>query len=181
MKNIVLSVALIVCFTLLRSQDKDEWGMPYNKDKKMFIYEEVVPVSGIKKDELYNRAENWIKTYYVSGLKKIIEKDQAQGFIKLNHRFTVMKDYKGQVVNDVIINYRMELSFKEGKFRYQIFKFYCGLDANAQPIERWITATGSDPEVAKVRYKKIDEEIQKTISSLKKAMQVAVTPKTDDW
>ena len=155
--------------------------MPYNKEKKIFIYEEVVTMAGVKKDELYKRAENWVATYYVSGLKKIFEKDVVQGYIKLNDRFTLMKEYKGQTVNDAIINYRMELSFKDGKYRYQVFKFYSGVDANSQPIERWMTAAGSDPEIAKARYIKIDGQVQKVISALKKAMQSPVVPKTDNW
>lgn len=181
MKKLVLISLSFFLFSQIRAQDSIIYGMPYNKEKKIFIYEEVVPVSGISKEELYKRAENWIATYYTSGLKKIYEKSQVDGYIRLNHRFTLMKTVKGQVINDAIINYKMELSFKDGKYRYQIFKFYSGADANSQPIERWMNSTNLNPETAQERFKNIDTEIQKTIASLKSAMQKPVPVKTDDW
>ena len=181
MKKILLFVLALFIYSQIDAQDSTNWGMPYNSVKKIFIYEEVVAVSGISKDELYKRAESWIATYYTSGLKKIYEKSQTDGYIRLNHRFPVMKTVKGQIINDVIINYKMELSFKDGKYRFQIFKFYCGVDANSQPIEKWMLSTYSDPEVAKERYKKIDLEVQKAITSLKAAMLKPVPVKTDNW
>jgi len=181
MKSIIFMVLLIPVIIVSKAQVNMDWGMPYNTEKKLFIYEEVVPVAGIKKEELYKRAYNWVSIYYVSGLKKIFEKDSIQGIIKLNDRFTLMKIYKGQKINDVIINYRLEISFKDGKFRYQIFKFYNGVDAMAQPIERWMIPVNSDPEIAKQRYTNIDIEIQKAITSLKKSLKAPIPIKKDDW
>jgi hypothetical protein len=181
MKNLILAIIGLFCYTCGFSQTNNDWGMPYNTEKKAFIIEEVVTLDGVSKAEIYKRANDWITEYFTSGQKKIYERDADQNFIKLKNRLAVWRQDKKERVNDGVIEYHIDLNFKDGKYKYTFSNFRMAADANSQPIEKWMDPNYGKTEVAKAKYANLNSLIQESIDNLKKYMQTGKQTPKDNW
>lgn len=181
MKNLILTIFGIFCFTIGYSQTNNDWGMPYNSEKKAFIIEEVVTQDGVNKAEFYKRANDWITEYFTSGQKKIYERDPEQNFIKLKNRISVYRQDKKERVSDGIIEFHIDLNFKDGRYKYTFSNFRIFADANSQPIEKWMDANFNNPEIAKAKYTNLNSMMQETITNLKKYMQTGKQAPKNNW
>ena len=175
-------VLLLIIFPIMGySQVNTDWGIPYNSEKEAFIYEDVIMVEGASKEELYSRSLNWIKSYFTAGANKITNKNKEKGIIELKDRLIFYRMEKKSKVKDAIIDYNMTIFIKEGKIKYQITNFRAFMESRSPHIERWMEARYSDPEDAKVRFEKLDKEIQKLIDNLNSSIVKGESQKEDDW
>ena len=181
MKNLILAIFGLLCFTFGYSQTNNDWGMPYNSEKKAFMIEEVVTQDGVSKAELYKRANDWITAYFTSGQKKIYERDADQNFIKLKDRISVFRTVKKERVSDGIIEFHIDIYLKDGKYKYSFYNFKTFADANSQPIEKWMDPNYAKPEVAKEKYANLNSLMQEIIDNMKKYMQTGKPAAKDNF
>jgi len=170
---------LSACFLTVFSQT--EWPMPYNAEKKLFIYEEVVQVSNVTKDELFNRALDWVKNFFLAGANIITEKDAVNGIIKLKYRITVFKMEKKTKVVDVVVDYNIEIHVKDGKYKYIIHNFRNFQGSTSPGIEIWTNPAKCEKELAIERYTSLNTEIQALIENMKKFMISGNAKSNQDW
>jgi cytochrome c biogenesis protein ResB len=181
MKKIIFGLIGIFSFICGFTQTNTDWGMPYNNEKKAFIIEEVVAADGVSKAELYKRANDWITEYYTSGQKKIYERDPDQNFLKLKNRISVYRQEKKERVNDGLIEYHIDIYFKDGKYKYTFSNFRMVADANSQPIEKWMDGNYYKPEIAKAKYTNLNNLMQESITNMKKFMQTGKKEANSDF
>lgn len=181
MKKFILTIFALSSLTFGFSQTDNDWGMPYNPEKKAFIIEEVVQQDGVSKAEMYKRANDWITEYFTSGQKKIYERDPDQNFIKLKHRISVFRTVKKERVSDGVIEFHIDIFLKDGKYKYSFYNFKTFADANSQPIEKWMIPTYGTEEVAKAKYANLNSMMQEIIDNMKKFMQTGKKDANTNW
>ena len=170
---------LILISTSLLAQT--EWGVPYNAEKKSIIYEEVVTVNGVGKDELYKRANEWIASYFTGGANKVTEKDATTGIIKLKDRTTVFRMEKKAKVADVVVDYNMEIQIKDGRYKYIIQNFRAFQGSTSPGIEIWMDPAKCEKERALERYATINTLVTSMVENLKSYMSTGSVKKEDNW
>jgi hypothetical protein len=180
MKKLMLPLLLLFVSFYGKSQQKTDWGMPYNEEKKAFMYEEVVTLENNAKSVMYQRALDWMAEYFKKQ-NKIVEKDSNLGMIKIKDRIQLYRMEKKQKVFDAVIEYHMDMQFKDGRYKYTLYKFRIFGDANSQPIETWMNANYVDPEVAKLKYADINKQITDMINSFKNFMKTGKTGPEKEW
>jgi len=180
MKKLFLIISLLVSFSIAMSQTNSKWGVPYIEDKKAIIYEEVVPVEGATKTDLYGKAINWINTWFTAGANKITDKNAEEGYIKLKDRINLYKMDKKTKVNDVAVDFHIEIFLKENKYKFVISNFKCFQGSTSYPIEKWMDGQFENEETALRRYADLNTEMTKMIEGLKKAMTSQDKP-SEDW
>lgn len=170
MKKILLLGALIIISNLLHSQT-----MPIDNTTGLVTYSGVIIADSTTKDELYNRAKEWIVLTYNSAKDVIQLDDKTNGKLICKGTFKV-----SHVMGDVwYIDHTLKLEFKENKWKYTITQIlYSSYDCvgcqTPKPIENCkITNTEKFKE-------KIDTQIKSIISSLKPAMQTQSNGTTND-
>lgn len=181
MKTFILTIIALSGFTIGFSQTDNDWGMPYNSEKKVFIIEEVVPLNGVGKAELYKRANDWITDYFTSGQKKIYERDPDQNFIKLKHRISVFRTVKKERISDGIIEFHIDIYLKDGKYKYSFYNFKNLTGSYAQPIEKWMDANFTSKEEAIAKFTNLSSMMQEIIDNLKKYMQTGKKDANTNW
>ena len=181
MKKLLLSIIAFAFGYLGFAQTNTDWGMPYNTEKKVFMYEEVVPVDGVSKADLYKRANTWISTYFTNGQNKIYERDPEQNSLKMKHKVQLYKTVKKEKVFDCNIEFHIDMAFKDGKFKYTIYKFRIFADANSQPIEKWMDANYTSKEADISKYTNLNAQMQEIIDSMKKALLSGGKDANSNW
>ena len=181
MKKFILSLLAISSLSIGFAQTTNEWGMPYNSEKKAFIIDEAVTVDGVNKAEMYKRANDWITEYFTSGQKKIYERDPDQNFLKLKHRIQLYRTVKKERVNDGLVEFHLEIYFKDGKYKYTFSNFRSVADANSQPIEKWMDANFTPKDVAVAKYTNLNTLMQEIIDNMKKYMQTGKKDANTNW
>ena len=157
-----------------------DWPVPYNKEDEMIIYEEVVQMPGITKDDLFDRAMKWLDGYMVNVSAKIYEKDKSAGSIKLNYYSQLYKTVKKDRLKDVLVKFKIELYFKEGRYKYKILDFHTARGSIKTPLEKWMSPN-EDQELSMSRFTQLNENIEKLIFDLKKGINDSGDEEEDDW
>lgn len=184
-RHFILFTLFIILSNLTYSQEKFLELLPM-KDGKV-NYNDVVLVDSCSKDRLYLKAKHWFIDSYRSA-KDVIQLDDKEngeligkGFFETYWQILF---YAGQQIN---VWYTVKIQMKENKFRYEItdfrIKYYSaptskydsGSDVDL-PLEEW---NKQRPENLRKVCKKIDIEIQNTISTLKSTMKSQM--KNEDW
>lgn len=174
----VIVCNMVLVFSL---KAQNEWGVPYQEDQKVVVYEEVVQQSGLTKDQLYARAIEWINSYFTAGASKITEKNQDEGLIRLKDRITLFRMEKKNKVVDVVIDYNIEIYVKDGRYKY-VFRNFRSYQGSTSPgIEVWMDPNKCKKEDALERYANLNAEITKIIDNLKSYMQTGTQKKDNDW
>jgi hypothetical protein len=181
MKNSICLVLFVVLTLQGYTQTTTDWPVPYNKEKSLVIYEEVVDVPDVLGTELYDRAFSWITTYFTNGANKITKADKPTAIIQLKDRMQLFKIEKKVKVVDAIIDYKIDINFKDGKYRYQFHSFRIFEGSTSPFIETWMDPNKCPKELAMERFTNLNTEVQKTLESLKKAMSKAIEEKKDIW
>lgn len=178
----LLTLTLISCsYFLSFGQDKGEWGIPIDSETKKIVFTGVVEAPELTKDQLFDNAYNWLKNYFVAVDKKIYVKDKAAGKIQLKTHIQLYKMERKQKVKDSFLKYKIDLFFKDGKYKYKLYNFIYTRGNAAFHIERWMNEANSTPEDAKRRYTSLDKEMEKLIAELKEGLKHGPVKKTDDW
>jgi len=181
MKTINFTLFFLLTVISFSIKAQNEWVVPYNAEKKTIIYEEVIQVNNVSKDDLYKRAIEWINTYFTGGANKISEKDAVNGFIKLKDRTTIFRMEKKTKVVDVVIDYNIEIYLKEGKFKFIVYNFRNFQGSTSPGIEIWMDPSKCEKEKALERYTTLNTQVTQMLDNLKQYMLTGSTKKDDNW
>ena len=179
-----LFILLFVCsMGTLFGQKEVEYvtpDLPIDETTKLVTYKDVINEKGTPQ-ELYDRAMEWVKTYYKNTAEVIKSSDRDKGIIELRSSVkihTITKD--GTKVFKNIVYYNFKIECRQDRYRFTITDFN-EKAAAAAPIEIWFDMTHSRWQPSWYGYlTEINENIQAMIISLQDGM----LPKpvvTDDW
>ncbi|MFC2111489.1 DUF4468 domain-containing protein [Bacteroidota bacterium] len=179
-KTIIFIITLIFSSTLIYSQMPDSViNVPLDKNTKLIIYQEVKEQKG-NKTELFNRANDWFRSYYAnpSGVTKI--KNLEKGLMTGVARFRCIKyDKKGNKLPSFTIQYSITIDLKDGRYRFTLSDFNLK-QSSYFALERWLNEAKYNTPVYIDALNQIDAEMKKLIESF----HVALKPKEvikDEW
>lgn len=156
--------------------------VPIDSATKKITYSEVVKMTG-SKDSLYDRAIAWTNKFYPNAQDVTKVRDKPSGKIQCKHRFKIYNTDKkdgSKIETGILVQYTMNLEFKENKFRYTITDF--NLKGSAYyPLEKWVNKQDPIYNANADNYlTQVDVYIKDMIKNLKKAM-VPPIKKVDTW
>ena len=158
-------------------------SLPIDEASKLITYTKVQEMSGAGKDSLYNKAFEWCMNYFVNPADVIREKNQQDGKIVCKARFKVMNpaDKKGVVTEGGVVQYTLNLMFKEGRYKCELTEFNWK-QTSYYPCEKWMDTANQyyKPEF-ETFLTQLDEKAKEIISALNKHMLSKGLVKKDDW
>ena len=158
--------------------------VPYDTTKKKIIYTEVVQVQGADKGKLYDRAMVTLNDVYKNLAGKLTVKDKEKGQIVLNGytKYTYTDKSGNEIVDPTPIKYKLVISFKDGKYKYEFYDFHIDRGGYPLPFEKYYD---NDPVVAKDHPKEkldfVDKDIRAIIAKLKEGLSQDKAEKKSDW
>ena len=156
--------------------------VPVDSVTKLITYTEVVIQVGTK-DSLYNRAIGWTNKFYANPQDVTKVRDKENGKIQCKHRFKLYNYDKkdgSKIETGMLVQYTMNLAFKDGKFRYTITDFNLK-GVSYYPLERWLNKQDPTYNANDENYlTQVDVYIKDMIKNLKKAM-VPPVKRVDTW
>jgi hypothetical protein len=183
MKKLFLLFALIIGAAL---QTVSAQTMPYDSVKKQIIYTEVVQVPGADKAKLFERATNVLSKMYNEVEKKYDTKDATAGTMMLKCTTRVMlmdPKTKTMVAEKEFVKYKLSISFKDGKYKYDFYDFHIDKGGYKYPLEKMYlndqTVTKEMRAPEKLAY--VDKDIKELIAKLKAGMTADKVTTKEDW
>jgi len=183
MKKLFLLFALISCAAI---QTVSAQTVPYDSVKKQIIYTEVVQVPNTDKAKLFERATHVLGTMYNEVEKKYETKDATGGtmMLKCTTRVMLMDPKTKVLVQDKeFIKYKLSISFKDGKYKYDFYDFHIDKGGYKYPLEKMylndqtVTKEMRAPEKLAV----VDKDIKEMIAKLKEGMKADKVTTKEDW
>lgn len=184
MRNFLIVALMAVSATAFGQKDKVQIPkMPVNSETGLITYSGKTSIVGVTAADLYDRAFDWAMSYYKNPTEKLRKQDKENGRMEIFARFKIFAhDKKGELTTSPIglVQYSMDIDFKDGKYRYVIHKIN-EKASSYKPVEAWLNA--EDPNAANNAYKlmDMDAEIKEVIVSFQTAMTTATKSDDDDW
>ncbi len=165
-------------------------SIPSNAQEPI-IFSEVVPVEGVSKEELYNRAKIWFTTSYNSANDVLQMDDKENGQIIGKAVITYNSSlYNASEHFDGSINYTIKVLIKDGRYKYEISNFIhraygrgsFGLitTQDPSPLIKGFTKKYCNKVWLEIKNQ-INEEVGSLIKSLKTGTSQQSDIKNDDW
>lgn len=155
--------------------------MPRSEENNQVYYMDVVPEEGVDRAELFRRATNWYKQFYKNPTGAIESADSVNGIMLFKPAFSAYRTKDEVKVQSAVVKYTLTLSFKDGKYRYEIMNVNLKA-ASYLPIEKLFDQ--SDPNISD-NYNTLNEAhnyFTNLIVDLKAGMrEPSVKKKKDDW
>ena len=182
--NKIVCLLILLTTTIAKAQNTAAPKLPVDEKTKLISYNKVKDVANISSDDLYKRALNWANTYYKNPIDVIRENNRTEGKIVCKARYKLMNppDKKGFATEGGIVQYTLNLQFKEGRYKYDLTEINWK-QQSYYPVEKWMDtkSTYYKPEFD-FYIKQVDDTAKEIIGSLDKAMRTnPVTDKKDDW
>jgi hypothetical protein len=118
MKKLIFILLFAICFCTLKAQKYDS-GFPVDKFGKI-IYTEVVNMDSVKKDELFLRAKSCFVKLFKDANRVIQNEDKENGSITGKGLIEIHLKAVGLVVPGGWVNFILNISVKDGKYKYNI-------------------------------------------------------------
>ena len=181
MKIHLLIIFLWLSISNLIAQEIDVPDFTYNNKGSKVEYADVIQLPGVSSQQIYERAENWINTFYKNPKGVIQEKIPESGKIRGEHRFPVYKMVKKDKMQNGNMKYTIVIAAKDGRYRYIISNIY-KLTSPKVYIEEWVEMEQHD-EATAYTLTQIDEFFITLIDDLVEAMAQPLEDDTndDDW
>ncbi|MDG1477632.1 MAG: DUF4468 domain-containing protein [Vicingaceae bacterium] len=181
----ILMMASVNTFAQKKKKKKDEVQLTpptfVMKEGKV-VYSEVVPVSGVKPEELYKRCYNWFNAFYKNP-GGVIKENVANEKIKGKARIPLFLEDANTLTQTRagLMNYTITVGIKDGKYRYTITR----INKKSQSylgIEKLISDNEKEYKMSNVTYMiQTDKYMKDLIDNLKKSMASSTEKKSDDW
>jgi uncharacterized protein with TBP-like fold DUF4468 len=172
---------LYIPFSSLLAQEADSaWAMPVDENTEKITYQEVVKEEGTK-TQLFNRAINWVNTFYNNPVAVTKIREIATGRIECRHQIRLTKKKEGVDLPAGLVLYSVILELKDGRYRYTVTDFVLR-QATKYPIENWMDE--SDPaynEQWGIFLKQVDVFSKELIENLKQKMRPVEVIKEEEW
>jgi hypothetical protein len=191
-KSILLAVILTSMFSYSQTEDTSltKPGNGSNNKETFFTYDAnglspknvSLDVKGMDKKDLYSKSLDWLKEKYHNHEKIVIENEKNQkisfeGFTYNSFCFGEGSDYGCEDLTYVI-----ELSFKDGEYKFKPKKL--SYTTNSNKKEKEISLDNSDfyknNGDIKEKYTKVPEQMQNLFNSLNKSLFNYLTNKEQE-
>ncbi|RYD74962.1 MAG: DUF4468 domain-containing protein [Sphingobacteriales bacterium] len=178
--------ALVILFTAFATQHVHAQKIvPYDTVKKQIIYTEVVQVPNTDKGKLFDRAIRTLDVIYNEASKKMDTKDRDGGnlMMKCTTRVMLMDPKTKMLVADKdFIKYKLSISFKDGKYKYDFYDFH--IDKGYKyTLEKMMdenpAAWKANRTQEKLEY--LDKDIKANIEKLKEGLKSDKVVTKEDW
>ncbi|WP_129019501.1 DUF4468 domain-containing protein [Edaphocola flava] len=121
MKKILLALSLVLVapMTNAKEKDKSEVSEVLVKDVTgKYVYEGVVNVENISKDEMFKRAKNWVQETFKTGDNNIRFDDKEYSII--NSPTVIFQNGKKGILDYYggLISFKLVIQFKDGKYKF---------------------------------------------------------------
>jgi hypothetical protein len=179
----ITAQTIIILFSLFSISSRAQETapkMPVDEETKLITYKEVVNIEGTKQ-ELFNRAIEWINKTYKNPADVTKVRNPETGLIELIHRIEINYEDKGVSRPGGLVDYLLRIELKEGRYRYTFTNFNFKQTSRV-PIEKWLDKTDKAYSPLMENYLfQVDKSTHDLIESLKKGMQPPVKKKADEW
>jgi len=177
MKKLITSLSFLFSFFISNAQ----LTIPIDTETKQALIMEVVEAHGTKA-ELYDRAMAWIIKFYPNPTGMIQSKDPETGEIIGKAQFKISsKDKKGVESFDGMVAYTLTLSFKDGKFKYEISRIHWK-QASYYDVSKWMDTKDQYYKESYQGYIQQTNTYFDTLKDdLKKAVKTPPAAKKADW
>lgn len=185
MKKIVLSLFLFGTVVAATAQD-----FPKN-DKGQIVYEEVVKIENVTKDNLFRQARKWMTETYNEDSQDddvIYASDSYLGELAANPYMWMELNNFGSVIDAGAVLYDIKIDIKDGRYRYQIVNLYHEAQRSRLGAGGALEDQEPDCGLINMQQKYWDEikvqahaNFTALIESLKQAMSEAGTSTEEDW
>ncbi len=182
-------VAVLVIFTACLTFKAVAQDFPRDSLTQKIDFVGVVPAPSYTKSSGFDRALVVLHRMYKEADTKISVKDKDNGIIVVNGYTQLMLKLKSGVMepySDLVL-YKLTLSFKNGKYRYEFTDFVQNRAGTVNHIEKWIehnvpgdhfySKDDHIPESLNYLY----SDIQKRIGEIKNGMLGDKTIEKQDW
>lgn len=174
MKTLFSFLLILISSTFAFAQEESEFVVPVEDGN--IIYAEVVEVPQESAKELYNRTIAWMDNEFTNARRKIDKKNAEKPMLVYDGEFRMNPDDYGSTE----IKYKAKFEYKEGKFRYQIYKLHID-KGYFYGLERWFKESELPKEEAISRFKTIEGHVTKLIDSFKSYISSPPEAGGDDW
>ena len=180
-----ISLLAILVLTLLsafpqKNKNLEKPDLPIDEKTQTVTYKEVVQQEGTPQ-ELFDRAMDWVKSYYKNTNEVIKSQDRESGIIELRSSVRIygtQKDGSKHMRN--IVYYKCKIECRDKRYRYVISDFTEKATA-VSPIEVWFDTENPKWEPAHFEYlKQIDEQVKEIIASMKNGMNQKIEQE-EEW
>lgn len=182
-----LSAAVLLLAGMAKAQNPVAPKMPIDEASNLITYSDVVEEPGMNKDTLYNRVIRWFKSYYKNPVEAMKKQDPEARIVEGGYRFTIQRPEPGAkkqpapMVDAGIVNYKIKVMCKDGKFKYEITNM-SWKQTSYYPIERWMDdkASNYDPNYA-LYLQQTDTFMKELIKNLERFIETDPIKKKEDW
>lgn len=149
--------------------------LPIDSETKLVTYEGVVEVPGATKDQLYDRALDWMAKTYQSANDVVQIKDKDQG--KLLAKGGILFIYRNVPTGFVV--HTQTIYVRDGRYKYVMTGFHhqnltggvAGRDGSMGALEQTAPPKGFRPALWYDMLRGTDAKVKTMISDLEQAMQ----------
>ena len=184
MKKAILFLFILTSGFFVYSQDEKPEGageIPVDPNTGLITFQEVVEETGTKQ-ELFNRASEWLHHYFKQPVYVTQVRDAASGVIKGKHQFELYFYEKDVKKRAGMIKYYFKIECKDGRYRYTLDQFVL-TQQSRYPCERWLNTAHRDYNdqwplyLEQLRAYAIDD----FAASLKEYMVPEVKVEEEEW
>ena len=178
------SIAFFTLLSLTYAQNPTRaFNLPVDEETKLITYDKVVDVPETKKNDLFDRAVNWINAYYKNPTDVVREKNNDAGKIVCKARFKISNqpDKSGFSTDAGVVQYTLTLLFKDNKYKYGLSQINWK-QLSYYPAERWMDTTSPSYSTSYSWYlKQVDDQLKNILAELEKNMALKKKEKKEDW
>jgi hypothetical protein len=150
MKKAILYFMVFLAGGILFAQEEEavveeavvEQAIPIDPNTGLITFQEVVTETGTKQ-ELFNRASEWLHHFFKQPVYVTQVRDAASGVIKGKHQFELVYYEKDVKKIAGMIKYYFKIECKDGRYRYTLDNFVLTRQSK-YPCERWMNTAHRD-------------------------------------
>jgi hypothetical protein len=181
MSKTLFSIILLLLVNVVYLQAQTECNIPVNDNNK-FQYIEVVQMPGISQGELFDRSIKWLTRNFTNAAGRMNQAARENGTVEFDGNIKLFNtDKKGTRYVEAIVKYKLEVQFKDDRYRYNFHKFHVSHGSHAEGIEMWIDDKKYKPGANNERLRQVDEHVKELIASLKNEMKTPYEAPKDEW
>lgn len=146
-------------------------------------YEGVNQVPGVTAAVLYDRAQKWINDQYPNPKGVVLAESKDSGYISGRARFRILaKDSKGGEAIGGFVSYDFKLTFRDGRYKYEIFGIRWE-KASYYDVSEWYDTEHTHYDALNYPYfiEQTSAYFDKLLSALQEKLEEKEEVKKDDW
>ena len=173
-KIILISLLWFVSSFSMFTYAQDVPKFTINSESKIVEYSEVVESQG-NSNELFNRAIEWLNSFYKNPQSATRIRDQINGKIEILYKFNPNGTSPDETYGS--IEYTLQINLKDGKYKYLITNIH-PTKGGVKDISFWANAKNQKTDLILIQSDKFFKDL---IAKLKEKMQNKSQKKSDNW